>query len=92
MTREEVMTMCDILDLPYEDLSKDETYKEGYDGIYIWDRKAYDEKKKHPRKKDLFVPYLRVSNFLVDRVYIRENGWTEWTSYDELKKKIKKLV
>lgn len=91
MTREEVMTMLDILEIPYEDLSKNETYKEGYDGIYIWDRKAYDEQKKHPRKK-IFVPYLRVSNFLFDRVYVRDCGYTEWIGYDELKKRIKKLV
>lgn len=63
----------------------------GVEKIYIFAKKDYDLVHKHPRKyKNRYVPYIRVSHFEGNRVYVRDNGLCEYRSLDVLKKKIEK--
>lgn len=58
-----------------------------YDGVYVFSKKEYNLKKIHPRKyKDLYVPYIRVSDFghKRGRVYTRENGLVGYKDLSEV--------
>lgn len=75
MTREEFINVLKEHDIPFEDLSNNDIYVDGYDGVYVFSRKEYSLKKKHPRKyKNLYIPYIRVSNF-GGEWYTRQDGW-----------------
>jgi len=75
MTREDFVEYVKGTGLEYDD--KPKGFGDDYDGIYIF---GYESKlkKAHPRKyKNLYVPYLRVSNFSGDW-YVRDNGWCHY--------------
>lgn len=77
MTRDEFVMFLQKVKVPYEIVEG----IEGYDGVYVYSRKEFNEKKAHPRKnKNLFVPYLRVSDFGTNRVYVRDCGLCEYRS------------
>lgn len=70
MSSKEFMEFLDSIGARYEYTDNDGKLEQ----IYVFDKDAYDKKKKHPRKyKDLYVSYLRVSNFNAD-LYTRQNG------------------
>lgn len=92
MTREEFINYLMEIGVPFRDASKDIPGGGHYDGVYIFEKKAYELKHKHPRKyKGLYVPYLRVSNFDGDW-YIREDGWTQYCSESIVLEKVKELA
>ncbi len=70
MTREEFVKFLNENNIPYNMGPEID-----YDGIYVKSRKEYEMKKKNPRKyRNLYIPYLRVSQFDKERWYTRENG------------------
>ena len=67
---------------------------EGYDGVYVLERKASEMKKKHPIKyKDLFVRYLRVSHFdeRTGWAYTRYCGLCQWMRWDVIVRAVNEL-
>lgn len=91
MTREEFINYLMEIGVPFHDASEDIPGGE-YDGVYIFEKKAYELKRKHPRKnKNLYIPYLRVSNF-GGEWYIRENGRTQYCPESIVLKKVKELA
>ena len=84
MTREEFINVLKEHDIPFEDLSKNDNYVDGYDGIWVYSRKEYSLVKKHPRKhKNLYVPYIRVSNF-GGSWYTKYCGYTSYQSQKDV--------
>ena len=70
MTREEFINFLKEHEIPFS-----EDTDNGMDMVYAYSKVEYELKKKHPRKfKNLYVPYLRVSNF-DGEWYTREDGW-----------------
>jgi len=50
----------------------------GLDEVYVFSTVEFEAKHTHPRKfKNLYVPYLRVSNFDGDW-YVRDNGYCSY--------------
>lgn len=63
----------------------EETSIKDYYAIYIFEKDAYEKKKKHPRKyKNLYVPYLRVSHFDEERPYTRQDGICGYMSKERI--------
>lgn len=88
MTREEFIKLLDEIGAIYE-----ESDVKGYDGIYICSREEYELRKKHPRKyKDLYVPYIRVSHFDEDQLYVKDNGWCCYRSIDKIIEQVKEYA
>lgn len=88
MTKEKLLGMLNYTEHVYE---VEEIPEKGIDNVWIFSRKEYDAKKKHPRKfKDLYVPYMRVSHFEKKRQYVRDNGWCETINDKELMKRLEK--
>ena len=86
MTKEKLLGMLDYTEHVYKVVEEPEI---GIDQVWIFSRKEYDAKKKHPRKfKDLYVPYIRVSNFEKKRQYVRDNGLCETISDKELMRRL----
>ncbi len=53
--------------------------------VYVFEKGAYEKKKKHPRKyNDLYVDYLRVSNF-DGKLYTRRSGLCMYMSDNKVK-------
>lgn len=72
MTRNEFIDFLKANDIPFEEYTKN-----GLDQVWVYDKKQFEKKKLNPVKnRNMYVPYLRVSNFDGDRWYTRENGWT----------------
>ena len=91
MLREDFIEIIKKLELPFEECSKCGGWSEDYDGIYVFGKDEYTKKHKHPRKyKDLFVPYIRVSNF-GGNMYVRDCGYCYYTNDEDLKKKLYRL-
>lgn len=87
MTRSEFINFLNSNDIPYEEYTEN-----GLDQVYVFSKREFNEKKKHPKKNaDLYVPYLRVSHFDGIEWYTRENGWTCYMSIDKILKKCKEL-
>lgn len=69
MTREDFINFLKEKDIPFEEYTE-----HGLDQVWVYSKGEYELKKKNPRKyKNLYVPYLRVSNFDGDW-YTRDNG------------------
>lgn len=66
----------------------------GFEMIYVFEKDAYDNKKKHPRKyKDLYVSYLRISKHDGDeRFYTKMDGITRYLPDYRIKKIIDELT
>lgn len=72
MTSKEFMEFLDSIGARYHYTDNDGKLEQ----VYVFEKAAYDKKHANPRKyKDLYVSYLRVSNFGGD-LYTREDGWT----------------
>ena len=88
MTREEFVEYVKSTGLEYDDNPKG--FGDDYDGMYIF---GYESKlkKAHPRKyKNLYVPYLRVSNF-DGTWYVRDNGYCHHATENEVVRLVEKL-
>jgi hypothetical protein len=97
MTREDFINYLVENNIPYC-----EDTENGNDYVYVFDKTAYELKKKYyeGRKlesKDIYIPYLRVSHF-VDRGllmttlwYVRDNGICEWTPENVVMDRVKSL-
>jgi hypothetical protein len=97
MTREDFINYLVENNIPYC-----EDTENGNDYVYVFDKVAYELKKKYyeGRKlelKDIYIPYLRVSHF-VDRGllmttlwYVRDNGICEWTPENVVMDRVKSL-
>lgn len=73
MTREEFIEFLKERDIPFTEYTEN-----GLDQVYVFSRRAYMLKTKYPRRyKNLYVPYLRVSNFNGEW-YTRQDGWCEY--------------
>ena len=84
MTREEFIEFLGEHGIPF---TYDRLAYDKYDGVYVFSKKEYNLKKTHPRKyKDLYVPYIRVSDFGYKRgrVYTRENGLVGYKDLSEV--------
>ena len=65
----------------------------GIEQVYVFDKAVYDKKHKHPRKyKDLYVPYLRLSDHGDDGLYAKRDGYCEHMTDDEIKEVIDELT
>lgn len=86
MTKKELVQFLEDNNIPYE-----EENVNGLEQVYVFSKKEYTLKRKHPRKyKNLYLPYLRVSNF-GGELYTRENGWCQYTPECIVLEKCKKL-
>jgi hypothetical protein len=58
----------------------------GLDQVYVFSKKEYEMKQKHPRKnKDLYVPQLRVSQFDGwPDLYVKDNGYCEYMNIQDI--------
>lgn len=86
MTREQFIEMLNENDVHYEEYTE-----KGMDQVWIFSRKEFELKKRHPRTyKDLYVPYLRVSHFNErdKQWYTKENGWTSWMNIKDVINKV----
>ena len=73
MTREEFINFLKDHEIPFS-----EDTNNGMDMVYVYSKVEYEIKQKHPRRfKNLYVPYLRVSNFNGEW-YTREDGWCSY--------------
>ena len=87
MTRTEFVKFLEENNIPFTEYTQN-----GADMVYVFERKAYEEKKKHPRKnKDMYVPYLRVSHFDEKSWYTRDNGYCCYMNQKTVLEKVKKL-
>ncbi len=83
MTRESFIELLKEHNIPFEEIKLENNPE--YDGIYVWEKEAYNKKHAHPRKyKDLHVWYIRVSHFDDDMWYVRENGYVSYWSRDKV--------
>lgn len=74
MTREQFITFLKSDKIPFK-----EDTENGSDMVYVYSKLEYELKQKHPRKyKNLYIPYIRVSNFDGDRWYVREDGYCSY--------------
>lgn len=65
----------------------------GFEQVYIFEKTAYDKVKKQPRKyKDLYVPYLRISDHGGNGLYTRRDGICGEMSDDDIKEIIDELT
>lgn len=86
MTKAEFVEFLEELGAPYEEVEIN-----GLEQVYVYSRREYELKRKYPRKyKDLYLPYLRVSNF-GGELYTRENGWCEYMPDSIVLEKCKEL-
>ena len=87
MTRGEFINLLVEKKIPYQEYTE-----KGLDQVYVYSKDEYEKKQNHPKKyADLYVPYLRVSNFDRDVWYTRENGWTQWMTQEKVLAKCEEL-
>ena len=60
--------------------------EKGLDQVYVYSKEEYEKRQNHPRKyKDLYVPYLRVSQFDGwPNLYVRDNGYCEYMNIQDI--------
>lgn len=89
MNRKQFLDLVKELGVPFSEYTEN-----GADIIYVFSKKEYELKKKHPRKyKDLFVPYLRVSHFYeYTRWYVRDCGLTGYRNPSDVIKQVKEMA
>ena len=90
MSREEFISLVNELGLPYKEGNIQSIRNKNDDRIYVYSKKEYELAMKHP-KKVKYIPYIRVSDF-GDMMYIRDNGWCEYTNDNDLKERLKQLA
>lgn len=86
-TLDELVRILDEKEMPYEETK----LNNGYRCVHVFDKVAYERKKKHPVKyKNEFVPYIRVSDHNGDP-YIRDCGICYTSTWENVLKMIEKL-
>lgn len=86
MTREQFIEL-----LKEKGVHFSEYCENGLDQIWIYSKKEFELKNKHPRKyKNLYIPYIRVSHFneRENFWYTRENGYVEWKFFRDVINKV----
>lgn len=88
MEKEELIQLCEEMGVPYIA----ETNSLGEEIVYVYDAGIYELKHKNPRKyNDVFLPYLRVSNFGPEP-YTRHNGWCQYANRQYIVDILKELA
>ena len=92
MFREDFIALVEELGLPYKEAKIGLLRDKEYDGIYVYNKHEYEMFVKDPKKyKNLYVPYIRVSDF-GSEMYVRDNGYCYYTNDYDLKLKLQQMA
>lgn len=90
MTRSEFINFLVAMDIPFTETVDTE---KGLDQVWVYSKPEYEANKKVGKEKQVYVPYLRVSDFSEGKNhwYTRENGLTGYRKIETIIVKCLKL-